>query len=435
MPHQPFLFQRIPYGAALTLSWPLARLYYALRGATDGKYRRNHRARLGLDLPPRLPRERPRIWLHALSVGETASSVSLVRALRESAPQAEIVFSNATETGGKTAETQLRGLVDQFFFLPHDYPFAARAVVRRVAPSAFVLIETDVWPNLLCELEAMNVPSFLANARLSPRSHRRLLQVARPIRGIYGLFDRIFVQSEQDRLRYASLGLAAARIAALGNIKFDAALPSGGGVSPADVRAAVGISLERRVWIAGSTHEGEEEALLAVHRAIGRTFDSPLLVLAPRDIRRADAVEALCRATGFDPSRRSRGERAEGTAVHILDTLGELKAFYGVADAAFIGGSLVPFGGHNPLEATALGVPTCWGPHLFNFREIETGLTEGGAGRRVDSAGDLEAVLTEWLGNADLRKRAGAACRKFIGENTGASGAIARIVVDAALGR
>lgn len=432
---RPSFPMRLAYNVAITATWPLAWLYYALRVRTDGKYLGNHRARLGLAPPPDLAGDRPRIWLHALSVGETASATSLVRALRDAAPEAEIVFSNATETGHETARDKLGGIVDLFFFLPHDYPFAVRTVVERVKPSVFVLIETDIWLNLQGELESRNVPAILVNGRISPRSHARLLRIAPLARRVYGLFDKIFVQSSDDRARFRSLGLPAQSVAMAGNIKFDAALPVGIEASPMDFAAGGEQARDRRVWIAGSTHAGEEEMLLEAHRKLGRVFDNPLLILAPRDVRRSEAVERLCRAAGFIPGIRSRDESAEGRAVFLLDTLGELKDFYGAADAAFIGGSLVPFGGHNPLEATAHGVPSCWGPHLFNFREIEAGLLDGGAGVRVESAENLAETIERWFSDLPARRLLRDACRDFVRRNAGASSTIARYVARKIPGR
>ena len=418
------------YNALLCVARPFILLRYVVRSRTDGKYRTSYLQRMGIELPsPRDP-SRKRFWIHALSVGETVSVVPLVRALRELFPSWEIVFSTATETGRAVAEVRLAGIVDVVLYCPHDFPRAVRTFVRRIRPDAFLLIETDVWPNLLRVLRKEGVWIALVNGRISPKSFRRLHCFAWAVGPMLNRFHRIFVQSADDVQRFASLGVDSDRIVAAGNLKFDA---SSGDVSVEELtalRATSGIEEGRTVWAAGSTHEGEEELLLGVHRSLLRKYPGLLLLLAPRNPRRGESLAALCASMGFDAVCRSLNESAHGKTVYILDTLGELGAFYRTANVAFIGGSLVPFGGHNPLEAAVCGIPTLWGPHLFNFREMESALITAGCSGVVRTAEELDRLLGKWLESPGLCAEVGAAAGNFMKRHSGVSLRIARIVAE-----
>lgn len=394
---------RIAYNLALTLSWPFFFLYYFCRSRTDGKYRENYRARMGLELPGRLPDDVRRAWVHALSVGEVLSSVPLIDELKKQCPGIEIVVSTATESGMKLARERLSSLAASFFFMPHDFPWAARSITKKMHPGIFILVETDFWPNLLSRLRKEGIPSVLVNGRISPVSHSRYRRMRGMAEMIFSRFDLIFTQTEQDKERFESLGRLAGKVVAAGNLKLDSLPPR---IQEAEVellRGEIGLEPGRRVWIAGSTHPGEEETLLRVHKRLATHWADLLLIVAPRDIRRRGELENLCPVCGLTSGVRSRGESASGKDVYVLDSLGELARFYSVAEVAFIGGSLVQFGGHNPLEAIAQGKPACWGPHLFNFREIEASLLKNGYCSKIFSEGELEdfvqKVLTEGTEN------------------------------------
>ena len=416
------------YNMILFLAWPALFLYYFLRARLDGKYRGSYPARLGLRLPPRARNGR-RIWVHALSVGETLSSVALVEALRELHPEAWIGFSTSTETGGEIARRRLGGRVDSFFFLPHDFAWVQARLVERLAPTVFVLVETDLWPNLLIELERRRVPAFLVNGRISPKSFSRYMRLRPLVGDVLGRFSLIFSQSPLDKKRYEALGMPPERVLAAGNLKFDSSLTP---VSPGDVerlREETGIGAEREAWAAGSTHEGEEEKLLAIHRRLRERRPDLLLILAPRQTRRAEKIEALCAAMGLSVGKRSTGASAAGKAVYLVDTVGELAFFYAFASVAFIGGSLVPFGGHNPLEATAQGKAVLWGPHLFNFRQIEAGLLDAGCGRRVESPEELSGALESLLEDRAAGRAMAGAAAAFLSAHSGYSRKVAQIVL------
>ncbi len=417
------------YSAALSCAWPLFFFYYQLRSRIDGKYRKSCLERLGLKAPTSLP-PAPRIWVHALSVGEVLSVAPLIEALKELSPSTEIVFSTATETGQNIARSRLGNWVTHFFFLPHDFPWAVERVARRIKPSRFVLVETDIWPGLLSVLKKKEIPVFLVNGRISEASYRKMQKLGR----FHGLpfhrFDHIFGQSEMDRERFIALGAIPERVHAAGNLKFDSVRKPLSASEISTLRESAGILPGRPAWVAGSTHEGEEEMLLDVHRSLRRSRPDLLLILAPRNIKRAEALSDLCSRYGSSAAKRSANERAEGSAVFILDTLGELSRFYALADAAFIGGSLVPFGGHNPLEAVAQGKPALWGPHLFNFREIEAGLLGSGCCHRVESRAELEDALDRCLRNAEPQEGAMGNAGSFLDLHSGCSRRIARFLLD-----
>jgi len=417
------------YGAAMTAGWPFLLLYYLSRHGGGSGLGEHGRGRLGLALPSPAP-EGPRIWIHALSVGETLSSVPLVQSLKVLSPESRILFSSATATGYETARARLEPWVSTFFVLPHDFPWTADLLVSRLKPHRFVLVETDLWPHFLRTLRRRRVPAVLVNGRLSERSYRRFLRVKPLVRSILEEFECIYPQSGGDASRFLRLGVRPERIRMEGNLKFDSSRPQESREQLLDLRKEVLGEENRLVWIAGSTHPGEEEILIEVHADLRRDLPGLLLILAPRQPRRGIEIGAMASARGFLWAARSAGESAVGKDVYVLDTLGELGRFYGLADAAFIGGSLVPFGGHNPLEAVAMDKPTLWGPHMSNFREMEDMCLEAGCAARVNSAGELLSTLRAWLRGTKMRESVGTRARELMDRNRGCSGKIAGALLD-----
>jgi 3-deoxy-D-manno-octulosonic-acid transferase len=417
------------YNVLITLSWPVLWLYYRLRVGTDGKYRTSFRYRLGLALPGKLPAAQ-RVWIHALSVGETLSVIPLVQALKTECPALNIVFSSATETGRLIAQQRLARFVTSFFFLPHDFPWAMKALVRQIEPDLFVVVETDIWPNLLRTMKESGIATVLVNGRFSQSSFSRYRRLRPWVKHVFSIFDLVFAQSMEDRDRYLGLGCSRDRVHAMGNLKFDSALGRPTRTRIDEIRKTSGIEEERPVWVVGSSHEGEEEILSRVHKAILEELPGLLLVLAPRRIQRGREIAALCESFGLRAVTRSSGESAVGKDVYVLDTLGELSSFYGLGEAVFIGGSLVPFGGHNPLESVAQEKPTCWGPHLFNFREMERDLINAGCGRMVASEEELRSVVRGWLKDPTLRDQMKRAARGLVESHSGSSRRIARFLLE-----
>lgn len=417
------------YNTILTCLWPFFFLYYRLRASTDGKYRKSFRRRLGLEPPPAMESSR-RVWIHALSVGETLSVIPLVEALKNQDPSMEIVFSTSTETGHEIARRNLSPWVREFMTMPLDFPWAVKRMIAGVKPAVFVLTETDLWPNLLINLSQKEVPVVLVNGRISDRSFLRLWKLRWVMKGMFSTLDTVFAQSPADREKFEVLGVPGPQVHAVGNLKVDSALRPLSAEAVNRLRESAGIDPDRPVWIAGSTHEGEEEILLRVHGRLRHDHPELLLIIAPRNVRRAGDVASFAKERGLSAASRSRGETAEGRAVYLLDTLGELSRFYSIARFTFIGGSLVPFGGHNPLEATAQGRFAVWGPHLFNFRELEIQLMEAGCGAKVSSEADLAGIADPFIRDTGLRDEMQNKAARVISMQRGPCQRIAREIVE-----
>jgi len=296
-----------------------------------------------------------------------------------------------------------------------------RRFFQRVTPALAVILETEIWPNLYHRCGRLGVPLVLASARISPRSvnkYRRLVGLFRQTLS-HGIF--IAAQSEQDAERFRSIGASPERTHVIGNIKFDFGLPSGIESQAGQLRRLLGI--DRPVWVAGSTHAKEEDALIAAHRLVRERFAQALLVLVPRHPPRFGEVAATLKEQGVSFVTRSSGATPAGnTEVFLVDRLGELHAFYAAADVAFVGGSLVPIGGHNLLEPASLGLPVLAGPNNFNSADIARLLIECGAVRIVEDAAGLATAIGELLANPTARAAMGANGRKAIEDNRGAVG-------------
>ncbi len=418
------------YEAALCLSWPALYFYYFCRSRTDGKYRDNYLSRMGRKLPAPLELGPGRAWIHALSVGEALSSVALIAELKQMRPALEIIFSTSTETGMSLARERLNGLVDKFFFMPHDFPWTVYRLLKRVKPSLFVLIETDFWPNLLWRLKREGVPAVLVNGRVSPRSYRGFYRLGRLAGVIFSGFDLIFAQTEVDRARFISMGCLSQKVMAAGNLKFESSMSRVSESEISSIRADIGVEAGRPVWVAGSTHEGEEQILLRILDRLSVHIPNLLLIIAPRKIQRGTAIAALAHGLGFDSGMRSKGETAAGKNVYVLDTLGELARVYAICDIAFLGGSFAEIGGHNPLEAVAQGRPACWGPHFFNFGEIERDLLDAGCAMKVSSEGELEDFLKKALSDAGQIAKMTKAAQHFASSQKHTASRIASVLLE-----
>ena len=391
------------YNVLWLLALPGVACYLAFRRLLSGKYRHNLAQRFGFGLRGQvISSDRKAIWVHALSVGEVLSAVPLIRSLREKLPEYTLVVTTSTESGQEIAQRKLSSQNCAFFYLPLDYYWATRRIVKAVGARLFVLVETDLWPNLLWCLEKQNTPILLVNGRLSDRSFRRYWR----LRAFFGqAFRRINVlcmQSEEDALRMGKLGVEARSIRVTGNLKFDQSLQQKVHEERNALVHELGWSPPSTTWIAGSTHPGEEEIILGVYSRLRQRFPELCLVLAPRNPERFREVNRLAEQAGWQTALRSelpKGGEAPSMDVLIVDTIGELARFYGLADFAFLGGSLVPLGGHNPLEAAQRGLPVVFGPHMGNFREISKILRESGGGFEVNDETGLLERIEDWLEN------------------------------------
>ncbi|MBK1722439.1 3-deoxy-D-manno-octulosonic acid transferase [Thiocystis violacea] len=416
------------YSTLLRLALPLALARLYVRGIKAPAYRRRIGERLALGRPA----PRAEVWIHAVSVGEVQAAELLIRRLRHRDPETAILVTTTTPTGA----ARLRDLFgDQVAhrYTPYDLPGIVARFLDQVRPSLVVVMETEIWPNILAACARRGLAVVLANARLSARSARGYARLADLTRQTLRCFSGIAAQSPADAERFLALGADPQRVRVTGSIKFDLRQPASQRESAESLRRGWGV--ERPVWVAASTHEGEEGPVLQAHRRVLEHLPNALLVLVPRHPERFERVAGLVSRHGFSLARRSRRDPCEArTRVLLGDTMGELPAFLAAGDAAFIGGSLVPTGGHNLLEAAAAGVPAAVGPHTFNFAAITEMLVEQGAARRVANADELAEVMQAWLGDAALRAQVGEQGRALVERNRGA---LERLVgvIDDSLGR
>ncbi|MEB0044877.1 MULTISPECIES: lipid IV(A) 3-deoxy-D-manno-octulosonic acid transferase [unclassified Pseudomonas] len=382
---------RTLYTALFYLGLPLVVIRLWLRSRKAPAYAQRIGERFSLGLPAMKPGG---LWVHAVSVGESIAAAPMIRALLQRYPQLPITVTCMTPTGSE----RIRALFAdeprvQHCYLPYDLPCAAARFLDRVRPKLAVIMETELWPNHIHQCAKRAIPVALANARLSERSAKgygRFHKLTQPMLAQMSLFA---VQTEAEAQRFRSLGARAEAVEVTGSIKYDLTIDPQLLQRAAELRGQWQ-ALERPVWIAASTHEGEDEVVLAAHRQLLANHPDALLILVPRHPERFNAVFELCKQQGFATVRRSTGDAViANTSVLLGDTMGELLFLYALADSAFVGGSLVPNGGHNLLEPAALAKPVLSGPHVFNFLEIAAQLRNAGALVEVEDAESLAVAV------------------------------------------
>jgi 3-deoxy-D-manno-octulosonic-acid transferase len=367
------------------------------------------------------------IWIHAVSVGEVLTARALLQELRDRYPRLRIFLSTTTLTGYQVARNNLRH-IDEVFYFPFDFAFIVRRTLRLVKPRLFIMMETELWPNLLRACRASGVRTLLVNGRISSRSYPRY-KLARPFfEHVLANVDRFCMQSEESARRIIDIGADPSRVTVTGSLKFDS-LEGPDSIAAADrgrnrVLRYFRIPPDRPVVIAASTLKGEEDVVLEAFQRVRALRASALLIIAPRKPERFDDVEALARSTGLNVARRSelRVDAEPRHDIVILDTIGELAQLFQVATIVFVGGSLVDAGGHNILEPAVFGKPIIFGPHMQNFTEIARAFLDNGAGIEVKNGRELEAMLLELLGDPVRRASLGAAARALVEANRGARG-------------
>jgi len=359
----------------------------------------------------------PRIWVHALSVGEVASARNMVQELRRSYPRGVIVFSSSTRAGEIFARSTLGEHVDSFAPFPFDLLWSVKRMLSWVNPDLFILVETDFWPNFLREIKRRGIPSLLVNGRVSERSMSRYAAFRWFFASLFNSFQTLAMQTEQDSACMRQLGVEPSRLVVLGNLKYDAALP-GSSAKPDLDREALHIPAQALVWVAGSTHRGEEGVLFNVFQKLVRTYGNLFLILAPRDVARGAELAAMASQRGLVAFRRSLGETGTGSVL-ILDTLGELSAIYNLCDVAFVGGSLVDQRGHNPLEPAVHGKPVLFGPFMEDFSEISRDLIAAEGAVQVCNEEDLCENLSLLLGDEARRERTGRKAQCLVASRRG----------------
>jgi len=402
------------YSLLISCAAPLAFATVLWRGLRDRSYWQGLGERFGRG---RALGGGPSIWLHAVSLGEMTAAAPLVRALRSRYPESPVMLTCATPTGRVYARAQFGDSAD-VRFLPYDMPGAVARFFDRARPQVAIIMETELWPNLFGECVRRGVPLVLASARLSAKSVSRYRRLGGLFRGVLSGISLIAAQTDEDARRFLAIGAQPARTRVVGNIKFDLELNAGILARGRELRASFGST--RSLWVAGSTHAGEEEQVLAAHEELLAYRPDALLLLVPRHPDRFSAVAELLRRRKVRFAQRSTGLMPDGaTEVVLVDTVGELAALYASADVAFVGGSLVPIGGHNLLEPAALGVPVLTGPSHDNGQEIAALLIERGAALQVSNARELAAVLKRLLAEPEERQRMGAAGRHIVESNRG----------------
>lgn len=381
------------YTLLLHLALPLIALRLALRARKAPAYARRIKERFSFGLPLMQPGG---IWVHAVSVGESIAAAPMIRALQARHPELPITVTCMTPTGSERIQA-LFGDSVQHCYLPYDLPWAAARFLNRVKPRLAVVMETELWPNHIHQCAKRGIPVALANARLSERSARGYARFGKLTAPMLAKLSLIAVQTKAEAQRFLDLGARPQCVDVTGSIKYDLKIDAELPQRAAELRRQWQTE-QRPVWIAASTHAGEDEIILAAHRQLLKTRTDALLILVPRHPERFEAVHELCLNQGLTTRRRSTGQDVQaGDQVLLGDTMGELLFLYALADIAFVGGSLVANGGHNLLEPAALGKPVLSGPHLFNFLEIATQLREAGALSEVENAEQLAGRLATLL--------------------------------------
>ncbi|HDZ57051.1 MAG TPA: 3-deoxy-D-manno-octulosonic acid transferase [Pseudomonas xinjiangensis] len=401
------------YTLVFTLLMPLVlvRLLYRAWRAPAYVRRWHERFATGGDLRP------GGIWVHAVSVGESIAAAPMIRELQERYPDLPMNVTCMTPTGSEQIRKMFGDKVGHAY-LPYDLPWLQRRFLSRLRPTICIIMETELWPNLVAECKAATIPVVLANARLSERSARGYQRIGGLVRPMFAALDWIAVQTQAEALRFANLGARQEAMTITGSIKFDLQPAPALKIRAAEWRSVWG---PRPVWVAASTHAGEDEQVLRAHQRILVDHPETLLVLVPRHPERFDAVARLVRDADMQLVRRSEGTSpSQREQVLLGDTMGELMQFYACADIAFVGGSLVATGGHNYLEPAALGLPLLSGPHCFNFTEVSELLQGAGALQIVRDADELAEGVIKYLDAPAAAERAGASGYRVVQDNQGA---------------
>jgi len=403
------------YTTLFYLIQPLIWLRLWVRGRKAPAYRKRWGERYGFYKQPLKPGG---ILMHSVSVGETLAAIPLVRALRHRYPDLPITVTTMTPTGSERVLSAFGNDV-QHVYLPYDLPDALNRFLNAVDPKLVLVMETELWPNLIAALHMRNIPLVIANARLSARSAKGYAKLGDFIRTLLRRITLIAAQNEEDGERFIALGAKRNQLTVTGSLKFDIS------VTPQLASRAVTLRRQwaphRPVWIATSTHEGEESAVIEAHQTLLREFPNLLLILVPRHPERFPDAINLVRQAGLSYITRSSGEVPSGsTQVVVGDTMGELMLLYGIADLAFVGGSLVERGGHNPLEAAAHAIPVLMGPHTFNFKDICARLTQADGLITVTDVASLSKEVASLLTDEDYRNFYGRHAVEVLYQNQGA---------------
>ncbi|WP_152208406.1 lipid IV(A) 3-deoxy-D-manno-octulosonic acid transferase [Marinobacter changyiensis] len=396
----------------LALPFVLVRLWW--QGRRSPETWQHWQQRLGFVAPS----PEPVIWVHAVSVGETIAAAPLVKELLRRNPAVPILMTAMTATGSERAKAMFGDQV-RYAFSPYDTPGAVKRFVDRINPRALVIMETELWPNMIALTRSRKVPIFLINARLSSRSARGYLRVWTLVKPLLESISWIAAQADEDACRFLEIGAKPETVSVTGSIKFDVSITPSLRADAASLRATLG-GASRPIWIAASTHVGEDEQILNAHQKLLASHPTALLIIVPRHPDRFDEVEGLVTSRGLSLARRSAGDVGSTAQVYLGDTMGELLMLYGVSDVAFVGGSLIERGGHNPLEPAAWGLPVLSGPHFFNFETIYAQLNVGNGLFITDTQEQLAERVAFLLTDPEAARAVGAQARAVVDANRGA---------------
>ncbi len=403
------------YTALFVLAIPviLLRLWY--RGLKNPAYRDRWLERFGIF---KFPLQPGGLWIHAVSVGESIAAIPMIREFQKRFPTLPITVTTTTITGSARIQSTFGTEIFHVYF-PYDLPWCIARALNTIRPKLLILMETELWPNCLWKCQQLQIPVMVANARLSPRSMQGYGRLRLITQQMLDCVTLVAAQSERDGARFVELGLALKRLMITGNIKFDVPLKEGIEIEAEKLRDNWG--KDRLVFVAASTHAGEEEQVLTAFREIQKQFKDALLILVPRHPERFSSVATLVQNQGYSVVlRSSQAPVTLETQVFLGDTMGELSLFYAASDVAFVGGSFVTVGGHNTLEPVAVGIPVIVGPHIHNFVEITQLLLEAKALVQVSDSHALAAAVLHWFKLPQERKKAGSSGKEVVEKNRGA---------------
>ncbi|HVO67478.1 MAG TPA: 3-deoxy-D-manno-octulosonic acid transferase [Syntrophales bacterium] len=421
------------YNILLLIAALLALPYYALKMMLTGKYRKSLGPKFGIMSKKIFDEMKgsPRIWIHAVSVGEVTVAAPVVAYLRIYFRGACIVVSTSTETGQEMARRIVAGATS-FIYYPLDVPWVVKKVINQVRPDIFIMTETELWPNFIRICKENNVKVILVNGRISPRSFKKYAATRFFWRSILNDIDEAGVISEIDAVRLNALGIPSTRIHVMGNAKYDSLAAKASPALQEEIAGTLNLKKDERVLVAGSTHEGEEKIIIEVYRGLLAAYPDSKLIIVPRHPERGQAVVDLAKESGFGDCITMTaiigGRRRTDERVIIIDVIGELFKIYSMAAVVFCGGSLVPKGGQNILEPAAWGKVVFYGPYMDDFRDEMKLLEETGAGIQVESGRQLLSHILELMRDPDAIAKRGEEGREMILANMGAAERYATLI-------
>ncbi|MGZ6208670.1 MAG: 3-deoxy-D-manno-octulosonic acid transferase [Syntrophales bacterium] len=421
------------YNILLVMAALLALPYYAIKMTLTGKYRKSMGPKFGLVKPSLFAEMKgsPRIWIHAVSVGEVTAAEPIVASLRTHFPEACIVLSTSTETGQDMARRIVTGATS-FIYYPLDIPFVVKKVITKVKPDVFILTETELWPNFIRVCKEQGAKVIMVNGRISQRSYQRYALTKFFWKDVVNLIDDTGVISAIDADRLMAIGMAPARVHVMGNAKYDGLAAKATPPVREEMQRRLNLTETDRVFVAGSTHDSEEKIVLRVYRRLLERYPDFKLIIIPRHPERGHAVLSLVKEAGFEDyitmTEIEGGKHLTGERIIVVDVIGELFKVYALASVVFCGGSLVPKGGQNILEPAAWGKIIFYGPSMEDFRDEKDLLEKAGAGITVKSGDELLAGILTLMSDPDALARKGEAGRRIVVSNMGAADRYAEMV-------